>query len=82
MPRCVEAAAALPIEAKLRRAVRDGTLEHAPGDALEAEARRIGLLSDEELELLRSADRARDEVIQVDAFAPDDFPRARRARDS
>ncbi len=70
-----EAKAALPIEAKLRRAVRDGRLEHAPGDELAHAARAAGLLSDAELELLRTADRARDEAIRVDVFGPDEQPR-------
>jgi acyl-CoA dehydrogenase len=70
-----EAVAALAIEAKLRRAVRDGSLAHAPGDELAAQARRAGVLSEEDLLLLRKADRARDEAIQVDAFTPQAFPR-------
>jgi acyl-CoA dehydrogenase len=72
-----EAKAALPIEAKLRRAVREGLLAHAPGDALAREARAQGLLGEDELALLRVADLARDEAIQVDAFAPEEFPRGR-----
>ena len=72
-----DAQAALPVEAKLRRAVRDGRLAHAPGDDLARAAHLVGLLSDEELALVREADRARDEAIQVDAFAPRDFPRMR-----
>jgi acyl-CoA dehydrogenase len=77
-----EALAALPIEAKLRRAVRGGRLDHAPGDDLAANARRAGLISAEEAALLRAADHARDEAILVDAFTPGDFPRgARREND-
>jgi acyl-CoA dehydrogenase len=72
-----DAQAALPVEAKLRRAVRDGRLAHAPGDDLARAAHLVGLLSDEELALVREADRARDEAIQVDAFAPRDFPKMR-----
>jgi acyl-CoA dehydrogenase len=73
-----EAQAALPIEAKLRRAVREGRLAHAPGDDLAREARAAGLLSDGELAQLRAADRARDEAIQVDAFTPEEFARIHR----
>jgi hypothetical protein len=40
-------------------------------------AHAAGLLSDQELAVLREADRAREEAIQVDTFAPDEFPRAR-----
>jgi acyl-CoA dehydrogenase len=75
-----DAKAALPVEAKLRRAVREGRLVHAPGDALAAAAREIGVLGDGELALLRAADRARDEAIQVDAFAPGAFPHPGRPR--
>ena len=70
-----EAQAALPIEAKLRRAVREGRLAHAPGDDLARAARAAGLLSDGELALLRAAERAREEAIQVDAFSPEEFAR-------
>ena len=70
-----EAQAALPVEAKLRRAVREGRLAHAPGDDLARAARAAGLLSDGELALLRAAERARDEAIQVDAFSPEEFAR-------
>jgi acyl-CoA dehydrogenase len=72
-----DAQAALPVEAKLRRAVREGLLTHAPGDALAHAAHAAGLLADEELALLRAAERARDEAIQVDAFSPEEFPRMR-----
>ena len=70
-----DAQAALPIEAKLRRAVREGRLAHAPGDDLARAARAAGLLTDDEFALLRAAERARDEAIQVDAFAPEEFAR-------
>jgi acyl-CoA dehydrogenase len=72
-----EAQAALPIEAKLRRAVREGRLAHAPGDELARAAQLAGLLSEEDLVLLRAADRARDEAIEVDAFSPEEFPISR-----
>ena len=72
-----EAQSALPIEAKLRRAVREGRLAHAPGDELARAARAAGLLSDSELALLRAAGRARDEAIQVDTFSADEFARMR-----
>jgi acyl-CoA dehydrogenase len=76
----LDAQAAMPVEAKLRRAVREGRLDHAPGDALAEAARTAGLLSEEELALLRTAARAREEVIQVDDFAPGEFPRPGRPR--
>jgi acyl-CoA dehydrogenase len=72
-----DAQVALPIEAKLRSAVREGLLVHAPGDALARAAQAAGLLNDDDLALLRVADRARDEAIQVDAFSAQEFPRMR-----
>ena len=72
-----EARSALPIEAKLRRAVREGRIAHAPGHDLAREARDAGILGDGELAQLRAADRARDEAIAVDSFEPDEFPRVR-----
>jgi acyl-CoA dehydrogenase len=72
-----EARSALPIEAKIRRAVHEGRVAHAPGHDLAREARAAGILSDGELAQLRAADRARDEAIQVDSFEPDEFPRMR-----
>jgi acyl-CoA dehydrogenase len=73
-----DAQVALPIEARLRRAVREGRLAHAPGEALAAAALEAGLLDEAERALLRAADRARDEAIQVDAFAAEAFPSPRR----
>src|SRR5262249_7830935 len=73
-----EARSALPIEAKLRRAVREGRVAPAPGHDLPREARAAGILSEGELAQLRAADRARDEAIQVDSFEPDEFPRIER----
>jgi acyl-CoA dehydrogenase len=74
----VDAQAALPIEAKLRRAVREGRLAHAPGDDLARAACAAGLLSDDEFALLRAAERARDEAIRVDAFSREEFARMYR----
>ena len=70
-----EAQAALPVEAKLRRAVRSGRARARARRRARARGARAGLLDDAELELLHAADRARDEAIQVDVFAPEDFPR-------
>ncbi len=64
---------ALAIEAKLREAVRDGRLDHAPGDELARRARDAGILSDDELRRLEAAEVARDEAIRVDAFDPEDL---------
>jgi acyl-CoA dehydrogenase len=77
-----DAQAALPVEAKLRAAIRAGRIAHAPGDELARAARAAGVIDDDELALLHAADRARDEAIQVDAFAAEEFPSARRNGDA
>jgi acyl-CoA dehydrogenase len=62
---------AIPIETKLRDAVRAGTLDRAPGYMLDERGRAAGVITHEEYELLNEARDARDEVVAVDAFAPD-----------
>ncbi len=69
---------ALPVEAKLRHAVREGRLEHAPGLQLAEAGLAADVITKEELELLRSADAARDEVIQVDSFDAEQYRELRR----
>jgi len=65
---------ALEVEAVLRQAVRNGTLDKAPGDVLADRAVEAGVIGEEQRERIREADEARWEAIQVDAFAPDDYP--------
>jgi len=69
---------ALAVEARLRRAVAEGRLDPAPGDALVAAALAAGVLTDEDAEQLTSAQEARDEAIRVDAFDPKEFASLRR----
>ncbi|MEZ4332538.1 MAG: acyl-CoA dehydrogenase [Myxococcota bacterium] len=69
---------ALAIEARLRRAVAEGRLDRAPGDALVAAALDAGILTPEDVDLLAAADEARAEAIAVDAFEPDAFPERHR----
>jgi acyl-CoA dehydrogenase len=69
---------ALAVEARIRRAVREGVIDHAPGDVLVEKALAAGVIRPEEREWLREADEARDEAIQVDAFEPEAFERLRR----
>ncbi len=59
---------ALPVERKLRSAVRAGVIERAPGEAMAEAGLAAGVISPAELEALRAADAAREEVIQVDTF--------------
>jgi len=68
---------ALAVEAKIRRAVTDGRLDRAPGDALAAAAHAAGIVSDSELAQLAAADQAREEAIRVDAFSPEAFTELR-----
>jgi acyl-CoA dehydrogenase len=68
------AVAALAVEAKIRDGVRAGRIDHAAGDAMAAEmALASGVITSEEGDRLHAADEARDEVLQVDAFDPEDY---------
>jgi acyl-CoA dehydrogenase len=65
-----KAVRAIPIETRLRDAVRAGTLDRAPGYLLDELGVAAGIISGEEYERLNEARDARDEVIAVDAFDP------------
>jgi acyl-CoA dehydrogenase len=67
------AVAAHRVETKIRDAVRTGVLDKAPGDILLDAALAAGVIVPAEYEQVRRADTVRDEVIQVDAFAPDTY---------
>ncbi|HET6546682.1 MAG TPA: acyl-CoA dehydrogenase [Rhodanobacteraceae bacterium] len=64
---------ALPIETRLRDAVRAGQLDRAPGHMLDDLGLAAGVITQPEYDLLNEARDARDEVIQVDAFEPEAF---------
>jgi len=66
-----KAVRAIPIETKLRDAVRAGTLDRAPGYMLDDLGVAAGVISGAEYDTLNEARDARDEVIAVDAFEPD-----------
>jgi acyl-CoA dehydrogenase len=68
-----KAVGALPIEAKLRDAVRAGTIDRAPGHQLDDIGLAAGVISQAEYDRLNAARDLRDEVIQVDAFTPEAF---------
>ncbi|MBB5208058.1 acyl-CoA dehydrogenase [Chiayiivirga flava] len=72
-----QAVGAIPIETKLRDAVRAGRLERAPGHLLDDIGLAAGVISAEEYARLNEAREARDEVIAVDAFDPQEFLRQR-----
>ncbi|MBA8889550.1 acyl-CoA dehydrogenase [Dokdonella fugitiva] len=65
-----KAVRAIPIETKLRDAVRAGRLDRAPGYLLDDLGVAAGVISGAEYDLLNEARDARDEVIAVDAFDP------------
>ncbi|MCH7478911.1 MAG: DUF1974 domain-containing protein [SAR324 cluster bacterium] len=58
---------------KIRDAVRTGLLDKAPGDMLLDRAVEAGIITTGERQDVLGADEVRDEVIQVDAFAPEAF---------
>jgi len=66
-----KAVRAIPVETKLRDAVRAGTLDRAPGYMLDDLGLAAGVISKAEFDLLNEARDARDEVIAVDAFTPE-----------
>ena len=70
-----EAVAAHQVETRIRDAVRAGRLDKAPGDILLDAALAAGVITQPEHEQVRRADAVRDEVIQVDAFPPDEYNR-------
>lgn len=68
-----KAVRAIPIETKVRDAVRCGRLEHAPGVMLDDAALAQGIIDEAEHELLNEAREAREEVIQVDTFSAAEY---------
>jgi acyl-CoA dehydrogenase len=68
---------ALRVEAKLRKAVTEGRLDRAPGDALAAAGLAAGILSEREVAQLEAATDAREEAIRVDAFDAQAFAQTR-----
>jgi acyl-CoA dehydrogenase len=68
-----KAVRAIPVETKLRDAVRAGKLARAPGYMLDDMGLEAGVITADEYKLLQEADAARNEVIAVDAFTPETF---------
>ncbi len=68
-----KAVRAIPVETKLRDAVRAGKLDRAPGYMLDALGLKAGIITEEEFKWLQDADAARNEVVAVDAFDPETF---------
>jgi acyl-CoA dehydrogenase len=68
-----KAVRAIPVETKLRDAVRAGKLDRAPGYMLDEMGRDAGVITAEEYQTLQDAEAARNEVIAVDAFDAETF---------
>jgi acyl-CoA dehydrogenase len=68
-----KAVRAIPVETKLRDAVRAGTLDRAPGYMLDDMGLKAGVISQTEYDLIQEADAARNEVVAVDAFDPETY---------
>jgi acyl-CoA dehydrogenase len=66
-----KAVRAIPVETKLRDAVRAGKLDRAPGYMLDDLGLAASVISKAEYDLLNEAREARDEVVAVDAFSPE-----------
>ncbi len=68
-----KAVQALPIEARIKQAVREGRIDRAPGRDLDQIALAAGVITEAEHKLLADADSARSEVIGVDAFGAEEY---------
>ncbi len=68
-----KAVAAISVETRLRDAVRSGTLAPAPGIDLAQAGVDAGIITEDELEVIASADACRNAVIQVDSFTPTQY---------
>ena len=60
--------AAEPLEARLRRAMRDGQLRDGPAADVRDTALRLGVITQQEHDLLARAERLRRDVVKVDDF--------------
>jgi acyl-CoA dehydrogenase len=63
--------AARPVEKKLSEAVRARRLPKLGRERLAQKGLEAGIITEDELRLLREAETARDDLIQVDAFEPE-----------
>jgi acyl-CoA dehydrogenase len=61
---------------KIREATQSGRLPRERPDLLVAQALEQGIVTQEEAELIREAERARDDAIQVDSFTPEEYASA------
>ena len=68
-----KAVRAIPVETKLRDAVREGRLDRAPKDQLDELGLAAGIITQAEYHALAEAQAARDAVVQVDDFDPQTY---------
>ena len=73
-----KATAALPVEAKLRHAIRAGRLSKGKSGRQLEDAVAVGVITATERAQMLAADEIRDEVIQVDSFSPAAYQEQRR----
>ena len=74
-----KAIATFPVDKKVRVALHKKLLDRAPEDALFDQALERGIISKEERERVRACGASREEVIQVDAFTPEEFAKNRKS---
>jgi len=72
----IEAEKLEPVRRALRRAVQEGKVTVGEEGVDLDQAVEVGVMTSEQAEQLREADRRVDEIIAVDAFAPEDWARA------
>ena len=72
-----KAVRAIPVETKLRDAVRAGRLERAPKDQLDELGLAAGVITQAEYDTLADAQAARDAVVEVDAFDAETYRQLR-----
>jgi acyl-CoA dehydrogenase len=72
-----KAVRAIPVETKLRDAMREGRLERAPKEQLDALGLAARIITQAEYDALAEAQAARDAVVQVDVFDPEAYRQLR-----
>ncbi len=70
--------AAAPAQQKVRAAARTKQLARSPKATFLDRAVQGGVITAEEMRMIREAEAERDDIIQVDEFGPDEYPFARR----
>ena len=62
------------IDAKIRSAIRAGTLPRDRPARLVQQAIDAGVLDDEDVRMLQETEEARQQAIAVDSFGPEEYP--------